>query len=104
MTRQTITANFRDGTTADRSTAAHYTHASRKHIGTQAGRGATVRLHVSEAQARAAAGSRGEVAATDYVAAAASTSGTTVTCYCGKTVVAFNGQPTGATCPRECSR
>jgi hypothetical protein len=24
------------------------------------------------------------------------------TCYCGKTVIATNGHPTGVTCPRNC--
>lgn len=26
------------------------------------------------------------------------------TCYCGKTVVATYGRPTGATCPRDCEK
>lgn len=29
---------------------------------------------------------------------------TTETCYCGKTVVAVNGESTRAVCPRDCER
>lgn len=69
---KTITATFKDGTTATRRTEAAYAYAVKRRIGTQAGRGPTITFHHTEAQARGIAGARGEVVRTDYGAAASS--------------------------------
>jgi hypothetical protein len=71
MTRHTITAEFADGTVATRTTTAPYEFASRRRVGTQAGRGATVRFHRTEDEARTAAGRYGEVIRTNYGVVAA---------------------------------
>lgn len=65
MTSHFITATFANGDVVTRRSGAAYTYASRRQIGTQAGRGRTVRFHTCKAAALAAAGRYGEVVRTD---------------------------------------
>lgn len=60
MSATTITATFPHGITATRTSEAAYTHASKRQGSSQ------VRFHTSEAAARRAAGTFGQVVRTDY--------------------------------------
>lgn len=82
MTTNRITATFRNGTTATRTTDAAYTHASLRDGGR------TVRFHTSADAARKAAGQHGTVVATDYAAPAPA--------------AAVNGRPRGARYCKAC--